>query len=84
MGILGSSPLAPVLYGRLGDAAGLVSATIAAAVTALAVVPLMLILSPRLIRMQITPREDMLPAIFLTSFRSIFRAKKSLSKVFQP
>jgi FSR family fosmidomycin resistance protein-like MFS transporter len=49
-GILGSSALAPVLYGRLGDAAGLVSATIAAAVTALAVVPLMLILSPRLTR----------------------------------
>jgi len=47
-GILGSSALAPVLYGRLGDAAGLVWATVAAAVTALAVVPLMLILSPRL------------------------------------
>jgi len=49
-GILGSSALAPVLYGRLGDAAGLVWATVAAAVTALAVVPLMLILSPRLTR----------------------------------
>ena len=49
-GILGSSALAPVLYGRLGDAAGIVWATIAAAVTALAVVPLMLILSPRLTR----------------------------------
>ena len=44
-GILGSSALAPVLYGRLGDAAGLVWATIAAAFTALAVVPLMIILS---------------------------------------
>jgi len=46
-GILGSSALAPVLYGRLGDAAGLVWATIAAAFTALAVVPLMIILSSR-------------------------------------
>ena len=49
-GILGSSALAPVLYGCLGDAAGLVWATVAAAVTALAVVPLMLILSQRLTR----------------------------------
>jgi FSR family fosmidomycin resistance protein-like MFS transporter len=49
-GILGSSALAPVLYGRLGDAAGPVWATVAAAMTALAVVPLMLVLSPRLAR----------------------------------
>jgi MFS family permease len=49
-GILGSSALAPVLYGRLGDSAGPVWATAAAAVTALAVVPLMLVLSPRLTR----------------------------------
>jgi MFS transporter, FSR family, fosmidomycin resistance protein len=47
-GTLGSSALAPVLYGRLGDAAGPVWATGAAAVTALAVVPLMLVLAPRL------------------------------------
>jgi MFS transporter, FSR family, fosmidomycin resistance protein len=47
-GTLGSSALAPVLYGRLGDAAGPVWATGAAAVTALAVVPLILLLSPRL------------------------------------
>jgi FSR family fosmidomycin resistance protein-like MFS transporter len=47
-GILGSSALAPVLYGRLGDAAGPVWAAVAAAQTALAVVPLMLLLSPRL------------------------------------
>jgi MFS family permease len=47
-GILGSSALAPILYGRLGDAAGSVWATVAAALTALAVVPLMLVLSPRL------------------------------------
>jgi FSR family fosmidomycin resistance protein-like MFS transporter len=49
-GILGSSAFAPVLYGRLGDAAGLVWATVAAALTALAVAPFMLILSPRLTR----------------------------------
>ncbi|MGB6743223.1 MAG: MFS transporter [Terracidiphilus sp.] len=49
-GTLGSSALAPVLYGRLGDAAGAVWAIVAAALTALAVVPLMLLLSPRLAR----------------------------------
>jgi MFS transporter, FSR family, fosmidomycin resistance protein len=47
-GTLGSSALAPMLYGRLGDAAGPVRAAVAAAVTAVAVVPLMLLLSPRL------------------------------------
>ncbi len=47
-GTLGSSALAPVLYGRLGDAAGPAWATAAAAVTALGVVPLILLLSPRL------------------------------------
>jgi MFS transporter, FSR family, fosmidomycin resistance protein len=45
---LGSSALAPVIYGRLGDAAGPIWATVAAPLTALAVVPLMLLLSPRL------------------------------------
>ena len=48
-GTLGSSALAPVLYGRLGDTAGPLWAAIAAALTALAVVPLMLLLSPRLV-----------------------------------
>jgi MFS family permease len=47
-GILGSSALAPVLYGRLGDATGPIWAAVAAALTALAVVPLMLLLTPRL------------------------------------
>jgi FSR family fosmidomycin resistance protein-like MFS transporter len=47
-GILGSSALAPVLYGRLGDAAGILWAMVAAAITALAVVPLMVNLAPRL------------------------------------
>jgi MFS transporter, FSR family, fosmidomycin resistance protein len=49
-GILGSSALAPLLYARLGDAAGTVWATVATALTAIAVVPLMLLLSPRLAR----------------------------------
>jgi MFS family permease len=47
-GTLGSSALAPLLYGRLGDMAGPVWAAGAAALTALAVVPLMLALAPRL------------------------------------
>lgn len=48
-GILGSSALAPVLYGRLGDAAGPAWAASASAMTALAVVPLMMVLAPRLV-----------------------------------
>ena len=47
-GTLGSSALAPVLYGRLGDAVGPAWATGAAALTALAVVPLTGLLAPRL------------------------------------
>jgi MFS family permease len=47
-GTLGSSALAPVLYGWLGDATGPAWAMAAAAVTALGVVPLVLLLSPRL------------------------------------
>jgi MFS family permease len=47
-GTLGSSALAPVLYGRLGDMAGSHWAAVAAAMTALAVIPLMLLLAPRL------------------------------------
>ena len=47
-GTIGSGALAPVLYGRLGDTVGPVGAVVAAAVTALAVVPLMLLLAPRL------------------------------------
>jgi MFS family permease len=46
---LGSSALAmPLFYGRLGDAVGPSWAAVAAAVTALAVVPIMLALSPSL------------------------------------
>jgi FSR family fosmidomycin resistance protein-like MFS transporter len=48
-GILGSSALAPVLYGRLGDAAGPAWAASASAMTALAVVPIMMVLAPRLV-----------------------------------
>ena len=47
-GVLGSSALAPVLYGWLGDWTGAAWATAAAAVTALAVVPLILLLAPQL------------------------------------
>lgn len=47
-GILGSSALAPVVYGRLGDVVGILWAVVATAITALAVVPLMLNLAPRL------------------------------------
>jgi FSR family fosmidomycin resistance protein-like MFS transporter len=47
-GILGSSALAPVLYGRLGDAVSIRWAIVASATTALAVVPLMFNLAPRL------------------------------------
>ena len=47
-GTLGSSALAPVLYGWIGDAAGPAWATTTAAATALAVVPLAVILAPRL------------------------------------
>ncbi len=54
-GILGSCALAPVLYGRLADATGPVKATVAAAMTAFAVVPLMLLLSPRLSRTYANP-----------------------------
>lgn len=44
----GSALAAPLLYGRLGDAAGPHWAAVAAAGTALAVVPLMLVLAPSL------------------------------------
>lgn len=47
-GILGSSAFAPMFYGRLGDSASASWATIATALTALSVVPLMLVLSPKL------------------------------------
>ena len=47
-GNLGSSALAPVLYGRLADLTGPSWAAMAAAATAMAILPLMLLLAPRL------------------------------------
>ncbi len=47
---LGSSALAPVLLGWLGDGAGLVWGVAASAATALCVVPPMILLAPRLAR----------------------------------
>lgn len=47
-GTIGSGALAPILFGRLGDIAGPVWASAAAALTALIIVPLILALSPRL------------------------------------
>ncbi len=45
-GTIGSGALAPVLYGVLGDAAGISWATLASAATALATIPLALWLAP--------------------------------------
>lgn len=47
-GGIGASAIAPVLFGLLGDAAGLQIATLVTAVTALATLPLVLLLAPRL------------------------------------
>ena len=49
-GTIGSGALAPILFGLLGDAAGVSWATAATAVTALATVPLAVALAPRLAR----------------------------------
>ena len=47
-GVIGSGALAPVGFGVLGDAAGPAWATVATAVTALATLPLAILLAPRL------------------------------------
>ena len=47
-GTIGAGAIAPVLYGVLGDAAGTTWATVAAAVTALATIPLAVVLARRL------------------------------------
>lgn len=47
-GTIGSGALAPVAYGLLGDHVGVNAATLATALTALAIVPLALALGPRL------------------------------------
>ncbi|MFC0406999.1 MFS transporter [Roseomonas elaeocarpi] len=54
---LGSSALAPVLYGWLGDTAGPRWAVIVAGATALAVVPLMILLAPILKSLEPTARS---------------------------
>jgi MFS transporter, FSR family, fosmidomycin resistance protein len=47
-GTIGAGALSPILYGFLGDAAGAHWATIATAITAIAILPLALVLAPRL------------------------------------
>jgi len=47
-GTIGAGAIAPVCYGLLGDAVGPLWATVATAATALATLPLMLVLAPRL------------------------------------
>jgi MFS transporter, FSR family, fosmidomycin resistance protein len=47
-GTIGSGAIAPVLFGFLGDAAGVAWATIATAVAAMLTIPLALLLAPRL------------------------------------
>jgi MFS family permease len=49
-GTIGSGAVSPVLYGVLGDAVGITWATVATALTALAILPLALMLAPRLPR----------------------------------
>ncbi len=48
-GTIGSGALSPVLYGFLGDACGPRGATVATALTALAIFPLAFLLAPRLV-----------------------------------
>ena len=47
-GTIGSGAIAPVLFGILGDAAGANWATVATAATAIATIPIALVLAPRL------------------------------------
>ena len=47
-GTIGSGALSPVLYGFLGDRVGANGAVVAAALTALAILPLAFMLAPRL------------------------------------
>jgi predicted MFS family arabinose efflux permease len=49
-GTIGSGAVTPVLYGLLGDAIGARGAVVATACTALATLPLALVLAPRLVR----------------------------------
>jgi MFS family permease len=47
-GVLGSGAIAPILFGAMGDWVGVRDATIATALTALAVLPLAVALAPHL------------------------------------
>ncbi len=55
-GTIGSGALSPILYGLFGDVAGAHWATAATAITAVAILPLAVILAPRL-----SAREDLRP-----------------------
>jgi predicted MFS family arabinose efflux permease len=47
-GVLGSGALAPILFGAMGDWLGVRDATLATAITALAILPLAMALAPHL------------------------------------
>jgi FSR family fosmidomycin resistance protein-like MFS transporter len=47
-GTIGSGAIAPVLFGILGDTAGITWATVATAAAAMLTIPLALLLAPRL------------------------------------
>jgi MFS transporter, FSR family, fosmidomycin resistance protein len=49
-GTIGAGAIAPVIYGALGDIAGVQTATIATAFTAVLTLPLMIVLAPKLAR----------------------------------
>lgn len=51
-GTIASGALSPIVYGFLGDHVGIRAATVATALTALAIMPLALTLRPRLARTQ--------------------------------
>jgi len=47
-GVLGSGAIAPILFGAMGDRLGVHDATVATALTAIAVLPLAMALAPHL------------------------------------
>ncbi len=61
-GTIGSGAIAPVLYGFLGDAVGVHGATIATALTAVAILPLVLALRPHLANATRGTPDPSLPA----------------------
>jgi MFS family permease len=52
-GTIGSGAIAPILYGVLGDALGPTAATVATAITAMAICPLAFVLAPHLTRARV-------------------------------